>query len=146
MKVIKQPFRYSSIFNEHGCPDKRGVGTFFHMQVKKHRVEKKISKKIRCVARLLFREIRVYNLNVFDMCIFTTIKINLISNVGFISCFFLNVMIKFFLKKKLRAYVLSNVFVIIELLNNKLHGISPPGGLVSPPGGFTSLSFDQGVS
>ena len=33
----------------------------------------------------------------------------------------------------------------IELLNNKLHGLSPPGGLVSPPGRFASLSFDQGV-
>ena len=33
----------------------------------------------------------------------------------------------------------------IELLNNKLHGLSPPGGLVSPPGGFASLLFDQGV-
>ena len=33
----------------------------------------------------------------------------------------------------------------IELLNNKLHGLLPPGGLVSPPGGFASLSFDQGV-
>ena len=33
----------------------------------------------------------------------------------------------------------------IELLNNKLHGLLPPGGLVSPSGGFASLSFDQGV-
>jgi hypothetical protein len=34
-----------------------------------------------------------------------------------------------------------------ELLNNKLHGLSPPGGLVSPPspGGFASLLFDQEV-
>ena len=34
---------------------------------------------------------------------------------------------------------------LIELLNNKLDGLSPFGGLVSPPGGFASLSFDQGV-
>ena len=34
----------------------------------------------------------------------------------------------------------------IELLNNKLHGLSPAGGLVSPPGGFALFSFDQGVS
>jgi hypothetical protein len=33
----------------------------------------------------------------------------------------------------------------IELLNNKLHGLSPPGGLVSPFGGFASLLFDQVV-
>ena len=33
----------------------------------------------------------------------------------------------------------------IELLNNKLHGLSPPGGLMSPPGEFASLLFDQGV-
>ena len=32
-----------------------------------------------------------------------------------------------------------------ELLNNKLHGLSPPGGLVSPSGGFASLLFDQRV-
>ena len=31
----------------------------------------------------------------------------------------------------------------IELLNNKLHGLLPPGGLVSPSGGFASLLFDQ---
>jgi uncharacterized protein YjbI with pentapeptide repeats len=31
----------------------------------------------------------------------------------------------------------------IELLNNKLHGLSPPGGLVSPSAGFASLLFDQ---
>ena len=34
---------------------------------------------------------------------------------------------------------------LIELLNNKLHGLSPPGGLVSPSGRFASLLFDQGV-
>ena len=33
----------------------------------------------------------------------------------------------------------------IELLNNKLHGLSPPGGFVSPFGGFASLLFDQAV-
>ena len=31
----------------------------------------------------------------------------------------------------------------IELLNNKLHGLLPPGALVSPSGGFASLLFDQ---
>ena len=30
-----------------------------------------------------------------------------------------------------------------ELMNNKLLGLSPPGGLVSPSGGFASLLFDQ---
>ena len=35
--------------------------------------------------------------------------------------------------------------IIIEKLNNKLHGLSPPGGFVSPSGGFASLSFDQSV-
>ena len=37
------------------------------------------------------------------------------------------------------------VSFFIELLNNKLRGLSPPGGLVSPTGGFASLLFDQGV-
>ena len=31
----------------------------------------------------------------------------------------------------------------IELMINKLHGLSPSGGLVSPSGGFASLFFDQ---
>ena len=31
----------------------------------------------------------------------------------------------------------------IELYNNRLHGLSPPCGLVSPSGGFASLLFDQ---
>ena len=85
MEVIKHPFRYSSnLSNKRGWPNKRGV----HTQVKKHGVEKKFSKRIRCVARLLFREVRVYNLNFLNMCVCTTIKINLISNIGFISCFF----------------------------------------------------------
>ena len=35
--------------------------------------------------------------------------------------------------------------IVIELLKNKLHELSPPGGLVSAPGGFTSLLFDQWV-
>ena len=45
------------------------------------------------------------------------------------------------------AYLLDHtaVSLIIELLNNKLHGLLPPGGLVSPPGGFASLLFDQGI-
>ena len=34
---------------------------------------------------------------------------------------------------------------VIELINNKLHGLLPPGGYVSPSGGFASLSFDQAV-
>ena len=33
----------------------------------------------------------------------------------------------------------------IELYNNRLHGLSPPGGLVSPSGGFASLLWDQGL-
>jgi hypothetical protein len=33
----------------------------------------------------------------------------------------------------------------IEIINNKLHGLSPSGGFVSPSGGFASLSFDQVV-
>ena len=36
-------------------------------------------------------------------------------------------------------------YCFIELLNNKLHGLTPPGGLVSPPGGFASLLCDQGL-
>ena len=39
----------------------------------------------------------------------------------------------------------SKIFFVIELKNNKLHGLSPPGGSVSPPGRFTSFLFDQGV-
>ena len=31
----------------------------------------------------------------------------------------------------------------IELMINKLHGLSPSGGLVSPSGGFASLLIDQ---
>ena len=34
---------------------------------------------------------------------------------------------------------------IIELLNNNSHGLSPPGGLVSPSGRFVSLLYDQGL-
>ena len=33
----------------------------------------------------------------------------------------------------------------IELLNNNSHGLSPPGGLVSPSDGFLSLLCDQGL-
>jgi hypothetical protein len=33
----------------------------------------------------------------------------------------------------------------IELKNNKLHGLLPPGGSVSPPDAFASLFFDQAV-
>ena len=33
--------------------------------------------------------------------------------------------------------------VCIELMINKLHGVLPSGGLVSPSGGFASLFFDQ---
>ena len=31
------------------------------------------------------------------------------------------------------------------VLNNNSHGLLPPGGLVSPSGGFLSLLFDQGL-
>ena len=34
-------------------------------------------------------------------------------------------------------------FYEIELMINKLHGLSPSGGLVPPSGGFASLFFDQ---
>ena len=34
---------------------------------------------------------------------------------------------------------------LIELLNNNSHGLSPPGGSVSPSGGFSSLLCDQGL-
>ena len=32
-----------------------------------------------------------------------------------------------------------SVLILIELMINKLHGLSPSGGLVSPSGGFASL-------
>ena len=35
---------------------------------------------------------------------------------------------------------------IIDKINNKLHGLSLPGSLVSPSGGFASLAFDQAVA
>ena len=44
-------------------------------------------------------------------------------------------------QQKLRKKRKEKLF--IELLNNKLHGLLPPGGLVSPSGGFASLLFDQ---
>jgi hypothetical protein len=47
-------------------------------------------------------------------------------------------------KSEFEAFFVE-VFLTIELLNNKLHGLSPPGGLVSHSGGFASLLFDQGV-
>ena len=37
------------------------------------------------------------------------------------------------------------VLLSIELINNKLYGLLPLGGFVSPPGGSASLLFDQGV-
>ena len=39
--------------------------------------------------------------------------------------------------------VRSPCLKIIELMINKLHGLSPSGGLVSPSGGLASLFFDQ---
>ena len=36
-----------------------------------------------------------------------------------------------------------NISENIELMINKLHGLSPSDGLVSPSGGFASLFFDQ---
>ena len=36
----------------------------------------------------------------------------------------------------------SMQYLRMELLNNKLHGLLPPGGSMSPPGGFASLFFD----
>ena len=45
------------------------------------------------------------------------------------------------------AYYLITILknLAIELLNNNSHGLSPPGGLVSPSGGFLSLLCDQGL-
>ena len=45
------------------------------------------------------------------------------------------------------SYTRASTFAIrlIELMINKLHGLSPSGGLVSPSGGFASLLFDQGL-
>ena len=40
---------------------------------------------------------------------------------------------------------LINEYSFIELLNNNSHGLSPPGGLVSPSGGFVSILCDQGL-
>ena len=37
----------------------------------------------------------------------------------------------------------AQVASAIELLNNNSHGLLPPGGLVSPSGGFLSLLCDQ---
>ena len=39
--------------------------------------------------------------------------------------------------------IVSYYYITIELMINKLHGLSPSGGLVSPSGGFASLFFDQ---
>ena len=33
---------------------------------------------------------------------------------------------------------------LVELMNNNSHELSPPGGLVSPSGGFVTLLCDQG--
>ena len=41
------------------------------------------------------------------------------------------------------SHMLSQLMPTIELMINKTHGLSPPGGLVSPSGGFASLLFDQ---
>ena len=53
------------------------------------------------------------------------------------------------LDKKNRLIILQPHIVqtkyLIELLNNNSHGLSPPGGLVSPSGGFLSLLCDQGL-
>ena len=38
-----------------------------------------------------------------------------------------------------------DLFIPIELIKNKLHGLSPPGGFESPLGGFASLLFNQAV-
>ena len=50
---------------------------------------------------------------------------------------------QFALKQTGHSYFDAGSLLPIELLNNKLHGLSPPGGLVSPSGGFASLLFDQ---
>ena len=45
--------------------------------------------------------------------------------------------------KQFSVIVFSFLEDIIELMINKIHGLSPSGGLVSPSGGFASLFFDQ---
>ena len=44
-----------------------------------------------------------------------------------------------------KLYIPIPITLNIELYNNTLHGLSPPGGLVSPSGGFASLLCDQGL-
>ena len=50
---------------------------------------------------------------------------------------------KFRPKTKRSFFIRKNKYHSIELMINKLHGLSPSGGLVSPSGGFASLFFDQ---
>ena len=51
----------------------------------------------------------------------------------------------FWIKWNFCGVFLMYLFIEIELLNNKLHGLSPPGGFVSPSGRFASLLFGQAV-
>ena len=39
--------------------------------------------------------------------------------------------------------MIKSLALPIELMINKLHGLLPSGGLVSPSAGFASLLFDQ---
>ena len=47
------------------------------------------------------------------------------------------------LENKMEYFFTLICYISIELMINKTHGLSPPGGLVSPSGGFASLLFDQ---
>jgi hypothetical protein len=47
------------------------------------------------------------------------------------------------MKKRLNKDANNKTEIPIELLNNNSHGLLPPGGLVSPSGGFVSLLCDQ---
>ena len=49
------------------------------------------------------------------------------------------------MKKRLNKDANNKTEIPIELLNNNSHGLLPPGGLVSPSGGFVSLLCDQGL-
>ena len=48
-------------------------------------------------------------------------------------------------KNKTTLYLEKKKKNTIDKIHNKSHGLSPPGGLVSPSGGFASLAFDQAV-
>ena len=49
------------------------------------------------------------------------------------------------MKKRLNKDANNKTEIPIGLLNNNSHGLLPPGGLVSPSGGFVSLFCNQGL-